>query len=83
MLRLVESRWNKNQPERGTTEVRFTIARDGSIDPNTITVVKPSGYTTLDRVSRGALYDLRLPPLPPQYPNSTLTVRLSFAYGAL
>lgn len=83
MLRLIEGRWNKNQPERGETQIRFTIARDGSIDPRSVQVVKPSGYSTLDRASRAALYDLSLPSLPAQYPNQTLTVRLSFPYGAL
>lgn len=83
MLALIDQRWNKNQQERGTTELRFTIARDGSIDPSTITIVKPSGYGTLDRISRGALQDVRLPRLPAAYPNQTLTVRLSFPYGTL
>lgn len=83
MLSFIDSRWNKNQPERGTTELRFTIGRDGSIDPKSITVTKPSGYGVLDRNSMRALQDVRLPPLPAAYPNPTLTVRLSFPYGTL
>lgn len=83
MLNAIEGRWNKNQPERGTTVLRFTIARDGSIDRNTITVVQRSGYGVLDRAAQAALQDVRLPPLPAAYPNPTLTVRLSFPYGTL
>src|SRR5690606_26689197 len=67
-----DSRWNKNRPERGTTVLRFTIARDGSI--SNVVVEKPSGYGTLDRASRAALDGIRFGPLPEAYNRETLTI---------
>ena len=76
----IDSGWNKNQPERGTTIVKFTIARDGSI--SNVTVEKRSGYGTLDRAALAALDGLKLPPLPSAYNRETLTIHLSFPYGS-
>lgn len=79
MLSLIDSRWNKNFAERGATELRFIVGRDGSI--GNITVLKGSGYGVLDRAARAAVQDLRLPALPAAYTNNTLTVDLTFPYG--
>lgn len=76
----IDSRWNENQPERGTTVVRFTIARDGTI--TNVAVEKRSGYGTLDRAALAALDGLRLRPLPPAYNRETLTIHLTFPYGS-
>ncbi len=81
MMTAIDSRWNKNQPERGTTTIKFTVMRNGSI--TNIDITQPSGYGVLDRAARAALIDVRLPPLPPDYTNETLTVHLKFPYGAL
>jgi TonB family protein len=75
----IDRTWRKDQPERGTTEMRFTIGRDGLIGG--IEIVEPSGSSVLDRVSRAAIVDLPPLPLPPKYPNSTLTVRIRFPYS--
>jgi len=80
LLTTIDSRWNKNQPERGTTILKFTVRRDGGIE--NIVVERSSGYGTLDRVARGALQQLRLPPLPAAYTRDTLTVHLTFPYGS-
>lgn len=80
MLARIDSRWNKNQPERGTTVITFTIQRDGTV--TNVVVSKPSGYGTLDRAARNALDGLRLPPLPAAYDRETLTVHLTFPYGS-
>lgn len=74
----VYERWRKDQPERGTTEVRFTITRDGRVSNTEI--AKPSGSTILDRISRNAVTDLRLPPLPQAYAGDVLTIRMVFPY---
>ena len=81
MTTAIDSRWNKNQPERGTTTLKFTVTRDGSI--TNITIEQQSGYGVLDRAARAALIDARLPPLPADYTRETLTVYLKFPYGAL
>jgi TonB family protein len=70
--------WRKSQPEKGTTEIRFTILKDGKIA--NIEVAVSSGSSVLDRISRAAIIDLRMPPLPPPYPADKLTVRIRFPY---
>jgi TonB family protein len=83
LVQMVEERWQKNQPERGTTVLRFTIQRDGTIDRANMQVLQPSGHSILDRVSRNAVLEVpRFPTLPAQYPNETLTIRLTFPYGS-
>jgi protein TonB len=79
VLQRIDSRWNKNFPERGTTVLKFTISRDGTI--SNITVERPSGYNTLDRAARVALMEAQLTGLPAAYTRDTLTVHLSFPYG--
>ena len=81
LLTTIEGRWAKNQPERGTTTLKFTILKNGTIDNSKVTVEQSSGYGALDRAARAALYDARLMPLPAEYPNETLTVHLKFPYG--
>jgi TonB family protein len=78
----VYNNWNRNHPGRGTTTLRFTIRRDGSIDHEHVTVTKSSGSSLLDRNSRAALMQVRLPPLPPEYTEPTLIVNLNFPYGS-
>jgi protein TonB len=79
MITRIRAAWNKDQGARGTSLIRFTIKRDGSItDP---TVFQPSGIATLDNASlRAVLATRSLPPLPDAFPNPTLTLRLSFEY---
>ena len=50
MIARIRAAWNQNQGARGTSVIRFTIQRDGSIADATI--VKPSG--TIDARHRGA-----------------------------
>lgn len=70
--------WRKAQPEKGTTEIRFSILKDGRVA--NIEVAVPSGSSVLDRISRAAIFDLRMPPLPAAYPADKLTVRIKFPY---
>ena len=74
----IDQNWQKAQPQRGTTVIRFSILRDGSIAD--IEVVEPSGSSVLDRASRRALEAAQLPPLPRQYTAEKLTVNLTFPY---
>ena len=79
IIAAIESNWQKPPNERGTTVIKFTIRRDGSIsDP---VVENSSGSGPLDRISRNALSDSRLPRLPAEYTRPTLTIHLSFPYG--
>jgi TonB family protein len=80
MLNAIDSNWRKDQPERGTTTLKFTVTRDGHIE--NVLLETSSGYGALDRAARAALLETRLGPLPGEYPNQTLTVHLRFPYGA-
>jgi TonB family protein len=79
MLALIESRWYKPAVAAGTrARVRFRIQRDGRLD--TIEIEESSGHPSFDRAALRALYASNpLPPLPPGYVPSSLTVHLSFA----
>lgn len=70
--------WRKDQPERGTAEVRFTIDRGGRV--SSVEVARSSGSSILDRISRAAITDLPPLPLPPAYTGSVLTIRMVFPY---
>jgi protein TonB len=79
MIARIRSAWNQDQGARGTSLIRFTIKRDGSITDASI--FKPSGTVTLDTAAlRAVLATRTLPPLPDAFPNPTLTMRLSFEY---
>ncbi len=79
MLTLIESRWFKPAVQEGTaTQVRFRIHRDGRLD--NIEIEGSSGSPSFDRAALRALYAANpLPPLPPAYGKSTLTVHLTFS----
>lgn len=79
MIARIRSAWNQDQGARGTSLIRFTIRRDGSIVDATI--FKSSGTVTLDTAAlRAVLATRTLPPLPDAFPNPTLTMRLTFDY---
>jgi len=79
MLALIESRWYKPPVPLGTgARARFTILRSGKLKG--IALEESSGYPTFDRAILRALYAANpLPPLPPAYLKSSLTVHLRFA----
>jgi TonB family protein len=78
MLQLIQRNWNEKQQVAGTTTMRFTIRRDGTVAD--IEVARSSGYTALDLAAHRALGLTRLPPLPAAYTNPQLTISLHFQY---
>ena len=62
----------------GSTTVKFTIARDGTIQA--AQVERPSGFIALDNSALRAVQITRLPPLPAAFQNPTLTVHMRFDY---
>ncbi len=72
--------WDRIQPEVGFAVIRVTIRRDGTIVEALPQVVESSGSFGLEQVSRRALLAATLPPLPAEYKESTLVVRLRFDY---
>ena len=78
MVTLIQRNWQQNQGVRGSTVVKFTITRGGSIQG--VMVERPSGFLALDLAAERALLTTRLPELPPQFPNPSLTVHITFEY---
>ena len=79
MIQLVQRNWNAKQQVAGDTLVKYTIQRDGRL--TNVEIEKSSGYFALDQTAQRALLVTRqLPPLPPQFTESTLTVHLIFRY---
>jgi len=75
----IRSNWSQNVEVPGSTVVKFTIQRDGTLTD--VSTERSSGYSSLDLNARRAIQILRqLPPLPPAFPNPTLTVHLNFQY---
>lgn len=75
----IRSNWNQNQGTAGNVVIKFTILRNGQLTD--IEVEKATGYPALDMSAQRAVYVTRqLPPLPAQFPNSSLTVHLTFQY---
>jgi periplasmic protein TonB len=79
MIQQVYGNWEQRVEVPGVATVRFTIQRDGRITD--ITLFKSSGYVAHDMNAQRALFRTRqLSPLPAQFPDSTLGVRLTFEY---
>ena len=79
MTDLIRRNWQRNQGASGVTHMKFTVQRDGRITG--IAVEKPSGQALLDLASQRALTTVRLPALPREFPEQTLTVYLAFEYN--
>jgi TonB family protein len=59
--------------------MKFTIQRNGTI--TAVQVEKPSGFVALDLAAqRALLLTQRVPTLPTEFPNPSLTVHLIFEY---
>jgi len=78
MLALIESRWYKPPaPADTSARVRFQILKSGRVVG--ISLEATSGVPSFDRAALRALYAANpLPPLPPGYRKSSLTVHLAF-----
>ena len=79
LVTFIQRSWDQNQGVVGSTTVKFTIARDGTIQAPL--VEKPSGFLALDNSAMRAVQITRLPPLPAAFPNpepdSSYAIRLS------
>jgi len=73
----IERAWERTQGVTGVTTMRFRILRGGSID--SISMVQSSGNPTIDAAAARALSRVpSLPPLPPEFPDSALALRMRF-----
>ena len=78
MMQLIQRNWSANQGLTGTTVMKFTIERSGTI--NNVQIERPSGFVALDLAAQRALLLTRLPELPVAFSNPTLTVHMRFEY---
>jgi TonB family protein len=78
MLDLIQRNWSSRQQVAGTSSIRFTVRRDGTITD--VEVARSSGYAVLDLAAQRAIATTRLPPLPTAYTNADLTITLNFGY---
>jgi TonB family protein len=78
LVAIVQQNWQQNQGVAGSTVMKFTITRRGSIED--VAVERPSGFVALDYAAQRALLLTRLPELPAQYPNQNLTLHVTFEY---
>jgi outer membrane biosynthesis protein TonB len=78
MVTLIQRNWQANQGVRANTVMKFTITRVGIIQG--VMVERPSGFLALDLAAERALLTTRLPELPPQFPDPSLTVHITFEY---
>ena len=78
MLQIIQRNWRQQQGARGATIMRFVIDRQGALSD--ISVARSSGNFLLDQAAQRALVLTKLPPLPREYTNPTLTVNLEFNF---
>src|SRR5688572_3390562 len=79
MMDLIQRNWQQRHGVVGQTTMRFTITRGGAIEQ--VQVERPSGFYALDAAAQRALLLTRLPELPTQFANPTLTVHMRFEYS--
>jgi TonB family protein len=79
MVDLIQRNWMNRQGVTGKTTMKFTVTRNGAIEQ--VQVERPSGFFALDTAAQRALLLTRLPELPPQFPNATLAVHMTFEYS--
>jgi TonB family protein len=78
MIALIQRSWQSNAGVAGSIVMKFTITRNGTIE--NVQVERPSGFQVHELASQRALLLTRLPELPIQFPNPTLTVHMTFEY---
>ena len=79
MVLAIQRGWDKNQGVTGASVVTFTIRRDGMVD--SVMLRRTSGFYALDNAAMRAVARAeRLPALPNEFPNASLTVHLTFEY---
>jgi len=68
------------QPDTGTITIMFEINKDGTFTKPVIEWDKSRGSVALKLASEKPFADLKLPPLPKEYPSDKLKIHLTFPY---
>ncbi len=79
MIQKIRSNWNANQGAGGQPTIKFVIRRDGMLA--NVELEKSSGQALLDLEARRAVHKtMQLAPLPREFPDSSLTIHLTFDF---
>ena len=78
LVTVIQRTWDNNQGVVGSTTVKFTVTRDGTIVAPQVEI--PSGFIALDNSALRAVQITRVPPLPAAFQNPTLTVHMRCDY---
>jgi TonB family protein len=78
MVTLIQRNWQSNQGIAGSVIMKFTITRAGTIE--NVQLERSSGFLAHELTAQRALLLTRLPELPIQFPNPTLTIHMTFEY---
>lgn len=78
LLEKIDREWNK-RGNQGITRVQFTIERDGTISRRDW--IQRSGIVSQDIEAMRAVQTIRMPPLPEEFKERQLTIRMTFNYG--
>ncbi|TMG78105.1 MAG: energy transducer TonB, partial [Betaproteobacteria bacterium] len=70
--------WQSNQGIAGSVIMKFTITRAGTIE--NVQLERSSGFLAHELTAQRALLLTRLPELPIQFPNPSLTIHMTFEY---
>lgn len=74
----IDEVWARKQGRLGQSVIRFTIHRDGTVDP--VGILRRSGHAPLDVAALRAVQQAQLPRLPAAFQKDTLVVDLTFEY---
>ena len=78
MVTLIQRNWQSNQGIAGSVIMKFTITRAGTIE--NVQLERSSGFLAHELTAQRALLLTRLPELPIQFPNPSLTIHMTFEY---
>jgi TonB family protein len=78
LLEKIDREWNK-RGNQGITRIQFTIERDGTISRKEW--IQRSGIVSQDIEAMRAVQTIRMPPLPQEFTERQLTIRMTFNYG--
>ena len=78
MVTLIQRNWQSTQGIAGSVIMKFTITRAGTIE--NVQLERSSGFLAHELTAQRALLLTRLPELPIQFPNPTLTIHMTFEY---
>jgi TonB family protein len=77
LLEKIDREWNK-RGSSGMTRIQFTIERDGTITRPTY-LQRSSVIQDVEALR--AVQTIRMPPLPQEFSERQLTIRMTFNYG--